>query len=225
MLTLANKCSNVQLGIEKHILREVLKMKKLIAILVVLAIVAGAVFAVTNDKIVLTSDVKQIKPEYKIYSKVDKSTDVGSEAGKEVDTEMDISEEDIEWTFVISQRGETKGTTAVEYSRYKGSVTLTVTLYPFTKSDDSTVSQATAYKVKSVAPGANVTDKLTITAGDAGAASTTLNLVYAGKKVDDQVVGTVVGEWTHDPDLAMDGTGTDAKTVYKADVKLTYSVQ
>ena len=69
MLTLVVNCCKVQLGIEKHIIREVLEMKKLITILAIMIVLVGAVFAeeTVNEgkqRITLETDVKESVPQF-----------------------------------------------------------------------------------------------------------------------------------------------------------------
>ena len=67
-------------------------MKKLIAILTIAIVLVGAVFATTNDTITLTTTVGRVKPGFTIIS--------GSVvAGGTVETNKDISEDDITASF------------------------------------------------------------------------------------------------------------------------------
>ena len=209
-------------------------MKKLIAVLAIAIVLVGAVFAEeTSGKLVLSSTVGQVKPEFKITTS-DKSGEQGASVSKTgttggvtVLTGKDITEEPIEWTFEVLQKGEAD---SKEYSRYKGSVTLTIALSKFTGTvNGATATQAEDPYVKSVVAGDDVDDgqvaggRLHIVAGSANATSTTLTLTYGGKKVNDQVVGTIVGYWTKDENLPTNPTGVD--TIYTANVTLTYEVQ
>ena len=193
-------------------------MKKLIAILTIAIVLVGAVFAADNDKVTLESTVGRIKPGFVIFS--------GETAvNTSVDTQKDLSEESITWEFQLKQSGNEKSKT---YSRYKGAITLTVTINPFAAEGVGT--QGTAYEIQAVGEnstrkGTEVQNKLTL--GTPSVAenkhSVTFGLTYAGKKVTDTEaadLGTVKVIWTQDPDLPMEDTGTK----YTTDIVLTYTV-
>ena len=190
-------------------------MRKLIAILAIMIVLVGAVFATTNDKVTLQSTVGRIKPGFVIFS--------GEHAvNTTVDTEMDLSETDIPWSFELKQSGNEQSKT---YSRYKGNITLTVTINPFTS---NLGSQSTAYEIQEegTAKGTEVANRLTLAnptiAQDLH--SVQFVLTYAGKKVADTEaahLGTIAVKWTKDENLPMADEGTD----YTSDVVLTYSVQ
>ena len=190
-------------------------MKKLIAILAVMIVLAGVVFATTDDKITLKSHVGRIKPGFVIFS--------GSAAvNTTITTDVpDLSESDISWSFELKQSGNEDSKT---YSRYKGAVTLTVTINPFT----STLgSQSTAYEIQETgtAKGTEVENKLTLANPTIAENlhSVQFVLTYAGKKVTDTEaahLGTIAVKWTKDENLPMADAGTD----YTTDVVLTYTV-
>ena len=212
-------------------------MKKLIAVLMVMAIVAGTVFAVSGDKLVLNSTVGEIKPEFKIKDTI---TNVdGTAAGADVTTDKDISIENIVWTFAVRQEGEYKlgennAVIDYEYSKYDKPVNVTVTLYPFKATIGSvtyveatmpTISNATAATVA-----AADSEKIEIAASTATKTeeinnvnqtlpTVTFAVTYKGQKVDDRPIGTFTGTWTKDPTLPVEG----ASTLYTADVVLTYT--
>ena len=217
-------------------------MKKLIAILAVMIVLVGAVFAATTDnKLVLKSTVGKVAPIFTINL----GSDAGTAAGNEVAISEDISEEDVVKVFTILQTG----TSPKLYAKYKGSVTLTVQIGPFKANfvdgeNTTTVEQSTTYAIiaqvsengaKTVkgdgyAPNAN--DKRLVIAngnGNSGAPiidasdahKASVTLTYNGKKVLDSDAGTIatiVAKWNKDEDLPMEGNGT----VYKAEVKLSY---
>ena len=203
-------------------------MKKVFAILLVLALVAGSLFATTGDKLVLSSDVGIIKPEFKIIYAGDTSK-VGTTDGVTVTINKDISLETIEATFNIVQKGEANSKT---YCKYNGSVELTIALSPFKATvGDVTATQSTSYTVTGVTiPASKVTetvgettyDVVSFAKGSTGGPSTTITPTYYGRKADDLQVGTVTGTWVVDPSLpVLSGTST----TYTANVTLTYSVQ
>ena len=202
-------------------------MKKLIAILAVMFVIAGAVFALNNDTIRLESKVEKVVPNFKISV----PTKDGAQTPATFATGKDISEEDIELTFTLRQEGSVsaKDNTTKDYSKFKGTARLTVTINPFSATVNSVVeTQSTTFAIQTsgTAKGAGVEDKLTTAdptiAGDAH--SVEFVLTYLGKKVLDEDttdVGTVAVKWTKDDSLPMEGNGT----TYTSDVVLTYTVQ
>ena len=190
-------------------------MKKLIAILLVLAIVVGAVFATSGDKIVLSAAVAKIDPAFVIRSATEDGTE-GTAAGVVIGTNKDIAYEDITWTFYVAQKGEVdKNSNPKTHSKYNGNIDQTLTLGSFTgttnsvEANDSPVVQS----VTASAISSTNTDKFTITAD-----STNKKLVvgYTGKNVADQTIGYFVCKWTKDETLPID--------TYQATVTLNYTV-
>lgn len=215
-------------------------MKKLIAILAVMIVLAGVVFAATGDVIQLESTVSKVTPNFKIYS-------LGAAVGPTttaIDTGRDISEQDIEWYFTIKQGGSTPvvGSGTREYSKFKGSMKIIVSIGAFTaeiggetysNANYAIVAQGSSdgsYSAVKTEKGAGVENKLIIkygadgtanTAIDTGAKSATFHVEYKGFKVTDEaadVIGTVIAKWDADDTLPMEGDGT----AYTADVTLTY---
>ena len=215
-------------------------MKKLIAILAVMIVLAGVVFAASGDVIKLESTVSKVTPNFKIYS-------LGSAEGPittAIDTSKDISEQDIEWYFTIKQGGSVPkvGTGTRDYSKYKGSMKIIVGISAFSAEiDGQTYSNSTyaivaqgdtngSYSAVKTEKGVGVTDKLIITYGadgqaasaiDTGAKSATFHVEYKGYKVTDEaagVIGTVIAKWTADDTLPMENDGT----AYTANITLTY---
>ena len=207
-------------------------MKKLIAILTIAIVLVGAVFATTNDKITLTTTVGRIKPGFTIFSG-------STAAGGTIAVNEDLSEADIVATFGLKQSGNESGKA---YSRYKGNITLTVTIDKFSTTIGSgdaahTANQSTAYEIQptetndqnevtgGTRKGTGISGKLTLSdpviANDKH--SVDFALAYSGKKVentDATDLGTIVVKWTKDPDLEMEGESA----TYSTDVKLTYTV-
>lgn len=205
-------------------------MKKLIAILAVMIVLVGAVFAATNDKLTLSSSVAKVTPNFQIVSgaKVGNATGTGDAA---IDTLLDISEADIAWNFTLRQKGNVRVTDnqTLDYSKFRGIATLTVTINPFSGTVNSaTATQSTAYEIQAegTAKGAGIENKLSTEnptiANDKH--SVEFVLTYLGKKIADTDatnVGTIAVKWTHDDTLPMEGNGS----TYTTDVVLTYSVQ
>ncbi len=199
-------------------------MKKVIAILAVLVMVAGFAFAV-NDTLTMQLSSKEIKPAFKIhYGTADdeRTTIVLSDS---------ISDKAIAANFVIAQEGEMDGQTSVAYSRYGSKseqsgtpVELTVTCSEFyyygvngsSSKDANTKSGAPT--LSAAANGNTIDGKLTYVANFPSVSGTTVTFkpTYHGKKVADQVVGTFTATWPQDT------AGNLPYGVYKADVTLTY---
>ena len=205
-------------------------MKKLIAILAVMIVLAGAVFATTGDTIRLQSTVSKVTPNFKI---IVASTDGAQNPVATYETGLDISEQDITLTFTLRQEGSIQVVNSQnvvkDYSKFKGTATLTVTFKPFKATIDSQVySPTTGPAITGTTKANDISGKLTfdapttdVDAEDNPTAEFVLN--YLGKKVlDSQTtnVGTVTAKWTHDDALPMAGNGT----TYEADVVLTYTV-
>ena len=205
-------------------------MKKLIAILAVMIVLAGVVFAATNDKLVLSSTVSKVRPNFKIYL----GDQAGVVAGTTVAIEEDISEDDVTRSFLIKQAdsivvGDANNTTK-NYAKFKGTATLTVEIGPF--KNTTLEAESSVYEITAITKGAGVTNKLTIADGTIadGAHSASIVLSYLGKKVLDTEVNTgtnmvakIDATWTADDTLPV--FNGDTATVYTADIKLTYTVQ
>ena len=230
MLTLVFFCCNVPLGIEKHILkRGFRKMKKLIAILAVMIVLVGAVFAADGDKLKLQSIVGEVLPVYEIHADNDSSTDVaGTQAGATVTTRKDISTENIEWDFVIKQIGELDGqNNSVTFAKTKKTATLTITLGHFTGAEEAQVANdnpvftafdAVEFNQANSAVAQNKQTVVTVPAQSAwGSNTATVTLAYKGVNWADQDVVTFSAEWTKDNTLKMD--------TYYATITLEYSAQ
>ena len=204
-------------------------MKKLIAILAVMIVLAGVVFAASGDKLKLQSVVGEVLPVYEIHANNSAAADVkGTNAGATVTTAKDISTENIEWAFVIKQIGEVDGQdNAVTFAKTKKTATLTITLGSFTGAEegqvanDSPVFTAFAAVAANQANSAVAQEKrtvVTVPAQNAWAStSATVTLAYKGVNWADQDVVTFSAEWTKDDTLKMD--------TYYATITLEYSAQ
>ena len=212
-------------------------MKKVIAILVAMIVLVGAVFAADGDNILLKSKVAPIAPEFKIYSK---DATVGPiVAADAIATNKDISEDEIDWYFTIRQGGSLKGgTTEVDYSRFQGTIKLTVTVKPFENTDLGAVQNVALVSIVQgegkTAAGAGVgtgnTARLGVALTSVAATENdnypiaTFTLTYAGKKVTDteaDVIATVYAHWDPQEDLPMEDEGS----WYTADIILGYEAQ
>ena len=198
-------------------------MKKVLTILVVLALVAGFAFATdpvptigNPGTVTLTSTVVGIAPVF-VINHSDDLVNVNKKVGN-------IAAGDITATFIISQKNDINYTgDAKGYSNYGDAtetgtgVTLTVTCGPFkngTVTSDKAVTVTGAEYATVIS--AN-TDKLTLAAAGPTYDNNEATFVptYHGKRVDNQDIGTLTAKWTKDSDLPL---GT-----YVADIVLTYT--
>ena len=200
-------------------------MKKLIAILAVMIVLVGAVFAASGDKLSLKSIVGEVLPVYEIHSQNASGT-VGTQNGAEVATGMDLSTQNISWTFVIIQKGEVDGQqNAVTFAKTKQTATLTITLGHFVgdeehqQANDSPKFTAFTAATPNQTNDALDADKktvITVPTGDAlNASSANVTAAYKGVNWADQEIATFTALWTKDDTLKMD--------TYHADVTLTYT--
>lgn len=202
-------------------------MKKLIAILAVMIVLVGAVFAADGDKLTLKSTVGVVDPVFEIRSTSAAGT-LGTQAGAEVATSKDLSVENIEWTFYIMQFGEKDSKNAtVTFAKAKKTASLTITLGHFTGKNEGQIAvdspkftaftAATPIEANAGYAAAKQT-AITVPSGEALNASTaTVSAVYKGVNWADQEIAHFTALWTKDDTLEMDD--------YYADVTLTYTVQ
>lgn len=201
-------------------------MKKLIAILTIAIVLVGAVFATTGDKVTLQTSVAEIKPEFKIESTTQGAAIANSTA---IDTQLDLSEEDIVWSFRLYQEGSLDKNNHVKtYSRYEGAITLSVEITAFSGTvGGATVTQATTYAITTATKGTDQSNRLTNgnpVIDQTNAHTVEFSLTYLGKKLNDSDatnVGTFTAKWDKDENLLME----DGQTDYTADIILTYTVQ
>ena len=127
-------------------------MKKLITILAIMIVLVGAVFAASGDKIVLSSTVAKVSPNFKIYL----DSNVGTPTGTEVSITEDISEEDVTRTFTLKQSGDirVKDNQELTYSKFKGTATLTVKIGKFKGTVNNVAKeQSSDYSITSATKG------------------------------------------------------------------------
>ena len=189
-------------------------MKKVLTILVVLTLIAGAAFA-DGNKVTLTTAIDEIAPVFKLYYNDGDDLLTGTQ-------EADGSIADgITANFEIWQEGEEAG--AKTYSNYRsGAVVLTVTCGAFEGTDAGTTGYASAApKASALVNGdAQEDDKGndTLTYGASagvGTATVTFRPTYYGKRVDDQKVASFTATWDAAPELPYGA--------YAADITLTYT--
>lgn len=201
-------------------------MKKVFAILLILAVVAGVMFAADGDALKLKSTVGEVLPVYEIHASDKEGADkTGANPAVEVATGLDISVTDISWDFVIKQVGEKNSADeTVTYAKTKKTATLTIELGHFTGVElakvatDSPVFTA----VTAVAPNdtnAEIAEAKRTVASLPEAlnvASVDIDLTYTGEKWVDQDVINFTAKWTMDDTLPMDD--------YYATVTMTYTI-
>ena len=192
-------------------------MKKVLTILVVLALVAGFAFADGNT-VILTTSIDEVAPIFKLY--YDKAENGNKAQYLDGTQEANSSIADgISANFAIWQEGETNG-----YSNYKATaVELTVTCGAFVgKTGTGTEGYSSAApKASALANGETQKDDKnanTLTYGEfSGANSDTVKFypTYHGKRVDDQEIATFTATWDAAPSLPFGD--------YTANITLSYT--
>lgn len=142
MLTRAKQCCTLLLGIGKHIEKnEEMKMKKVFAILLVLAVVAGFVFAdagtvdTSTKKLTVTSSVGIVYPQFKLTGVYSEDTYTAKNTTTPLDetpiTALSIADNTIKIDCTIAQFGgknKSDASAVNGYARYKGTVTFDITV-------------------------------------------------------------------------------------------------
>ena len=108
-------------------------MKKLIVILAVMIAFVGAVFAATGDTLTITANVAKIDPIFVIKGQLTATGETDNTqktANATLASVKDISQESIPVSITIAQYNNTK-------SKYKGTLTLTITPTELAKTIDS----------------------------------------------------------------------------------------
>ena len=191
-------------------------MKKLIAILTIMIVLVGAVFAANNDELKVTAKVDEHIPGFKIFGGTSSGsiTVEGAQTPNVIATSLDISMVDITVYFKLTQYS---NTTTPSYNgnkaKFKGTANLTVTADPLSATIDET-TYSTAIPVA-----ANITTP-TISGITSSSSNTTSNivkvtLVYDGRSVQDADVATFDFTWTAKDELPPADT-------YAALITLTY---
>ena len=194
-------------------------MKKLIAILAVMMVIVGSVFAATGDSLTLNATVATVYPIFSIYGgKTAAATSTaGTQSGAAItftSTEKNLAENDI--TVYIRLHQDNK-------AKYKGAASLTITATPLTNTD------ATIQGTKSTAAptAANIAATQNITgisyAQNAAPSSSSSNgntvvtfaPVYDGRAIQATDIGTFDLTWGHDDDLPVGS--------YQATITLTFT--
>ena len=197
-------------------------MKKVIAILVVMIAIAGAVFAANNDQLQITATVNTVNPIFLIFggktsTEAAGTTYQGNSTPTSITYTENLADTDIVLYIRLYQSNKAK---------YKGTATLTITATPLVNTDTS----ITGGKTTSDAPEADNIDAISVNgityAANANPSSTTSQEgntvvtfapVYDGRAIQATNIGTFDLTWGKDDDLA---AGT-----YRATIKLEYTPQ
>lgn len=203
-------------------------MKKVIAILMVLALVAGIAFAASGDMLKLKSTVGEVLPNYQIRtSDYNSVTKIGAASAVEVDTNLDIATGNISWDFIIKQVGnvESTGEQAIkEFAKTYRIATLTITLDNFKSATVTAKNNPIFTAMGAVAPAGDnedvdddlQTDVVVPSGADLSNNSAEVTLTYHGVNWADQDVVTFTALWTQDDTLPMGD--------YYANITLEYEV-
>ena len=194
-------------------------MKKVLTILVVLALFAGFAFADGNT-VVLTTSIDEIPPVFKLYYDKDSTGDKDDYLYGTQEANSSIAD-GISADFAIWQEGEANG-----YSNYKETtVELTVTCGAFVgKAGTGTEGYASATpKASALVNGATkkdiadpTKDALTYdTFTGANTDTVVFKPKYHGKRVNDQEIATFTATWDAEPNLPFGD--------YTANITLSYT--
>ena len=194
-------------------------MKKVIAILTVAIVLAGAVFAATNDTLTINANVPKVKPIFVMKGQLTGTGETNDATQKTANatltSDLDISQKDISVAITIAQDN-----TAEENnkSKYKGAITLTITPTTLKLGNEHTALPSYSDGDLIAVNGIGNAQNGSSIACDNSTKVVTLILNYLGSTVQDADVASFTYTWGHDDNLPP-GDG------YTATVKLTYSVQ
>ena len=186
-------------------------MKKLIAILSVLMVLAGVAFATNNDQLIITANVPEIKPVFSIYGGTSSEaiTTLGTQSGATVATNINISTTDAKVYIKLTQAAST----------YAGAATLTITPTVLANTANGLTSYTTALPtVANYVEGKGSVSGITIANPTVSNSVVSYSLTYVGTPVAaGSVIGTFDYTWAKVPSLPV---GT-----YQATITLTYTPQ
>lgn len=220
-------------------------MKKFAIVLMMALLVLGCVFAASGDAVILEVNFEEIIPVYEIYGTLDSTSYKKGVAGINSDsaiasaTEGVISkgitteDESVTLTILIKEHGlKESDKTAKAYVRYKGNVSVTVSsssLRNLDYLDGSDTSKTETGAVSSFTePTIFWTDTADHTVAKTSAANDKVVLdskFLTGKKVAPVSGASAEGwnvaswSWTYDTTSLIGGE------TYRADIKLTYTVE
>ncbi len=216
-------------------------MKKVIAILMVLAIVAGAAFATDPEvntglkKIVLTSTVDEIIPQFVFKGTMnsDYSTEavsVTDTTATELDSELSIADSDIQAYFIILQNAaKDKDNNASDYARYNKNISFAFAIGDLIEQNPGENRTAKQVAGNLVANSAVAAEAGTYTGSQANESKTLTNAItntldgltftakYNGRVDNGQEIGRFSAIWYKDSSLP--------NGEYKADITVTITVE
>ena len=222
-------------------------MKKLIAILAVMIVIAGAVFATEatvneeTQKITLSTTVKESLPQFLMVGTLNSNYTAGRVNGivaadnftgtaltsEALNSTASIADEDINAYFTIYQNTsklKADGTT-MTYARTQMAIDFTFAFGPLTQQDVPQGKTAKTVAGELVTASAATAGTFTVGGNDYDnqisvtytAASKKFTAVYDGRVDNDQEIGTFQIKWAKDPTVP---NGT-----YKADITVNIDVQ
>lgn len=186
-------------------------MKKLITVLSVLMVLAGVAFATTNDQLIITATVPEVKPVFSIYggTSSDAISTLGTQAGAQVATGVNISTTDAKVYIKLTQAAST----------YAGLATLTITPTALANTANGLTSYKTALPTAAnYVSGKGSVTGITIADPTVSSSVVTYSLNYVGTPVAaGSVIGTFDYTWAHLDTLPVGS--------YQATITLTYTPQ
>lgn len=220
------------------------KMKKFAIVLMMALLVLGCVFAASGDAVVLEVNLENIVPVYEIYGSLDGSSytkgvaginndaDIASATGGVISKDITTEDETVTLTILIKEHGlKESDNSAKAYIRYKGDVSVTVTsssLRNVKYLNGADVSKTETGEVTSFTePTISWDDTADHTIRKTSAANASVVLAskfLTGKKVGASGAttdGWNVASWT----WTWDTTSLIGGETYRADIKLTYTVE
>ncbi|MGP1508714.1 MAG: hypothetical protein ACTTJW_07555 [Sphaerochaeta sp.] len=178
------------MDIEKHIQKKEIKMKKVIAILAVMMIAVGVVFADLGDKFKITAIVPKVAPVFRLFggTAFGSETTAGTATGTTIKTDKDIASEDVVIYLKLTQG---------KKSKFKGTATLTVTATTLQNGANQTLPPKVSNLEKKSVTGITIADPT----GN-GTAIASYTLTYEGTTVAEGTeLGTMKYTWKHDDKL------------------------
>lgn len=187
-------------------------MKRVLLIFFVLVAFVGVCFATSGDKLTLTTNIGVEKPEFQIIGTYKNTAKTGSDTFDNVDSPAD---NEIVLSIAIKQSND---------SRYNNSFSLSVTATPFIHKTDASQKTEAPEVVEGTSKVLEGVDNITVSkfksADDSGNKKVSVDLTYAGPKVECNGLGNIAEwnfKWMNKPSLAAGD--------YIATVTLNYTAQ
>lgn len=165
-------------------------MKKVIAILAVMMIAVGVVFADLGDKFKITAIVPKVAPVFRLFggTAFGSETTAGTATGTTIKTDKDIASEDVVIYLKLTQG---------KKSKFKGTATLTVTATTLQNGANQTLPPKVSNLEKKSVTGITIADPT----GN-GTAIASYTLTYEGTTVAEGTeLGTMKYTWKQDDKL------------------------